>query len=275
MDSNIRQSISTNINSSLQNIPNYNAYNFVEDSLLINSILNSELRNPTDFKQCLNKLRAILREHKKLFCSLFTNLITPYLSVLKSENLFPEEYIFLLVDIIHNKPNIEKYFKKWIKDIIISLLKFYAANVNSKENEQLRQLCLYIEFLFDEFASVDEKSINYFIYLFDNSDVVVQKMSAFFFFKYIYNYDINKIKIIDWGALFESCAETLDNKYTEDNNKAVVEDIFKQLLIYFNKLNVDPNDALIEGKCYNASKFFQTVTGFNTDKSKERLRDYN
>ena len=36
MDLNIRQAISNNINTSLQNIPEYNPYNFVENSLQIN-----------------------------------------------------------------------------------------------------------------------------------------------------------------------------------------------------------------------------------------------
>ena len=80
MDLNIRQALSKTINISLQSLPEYNLYNFVEDSLQINNILHSELRNQSDFKLCLNKLRSILRDNKPLFCSLFTNLIFKYLS---------------------------------------------------------------------------------------------------------------------------------------------------------------------------------------------------
>ena len=50
MDSNIKQSVSNLLNISLQSIPEYNLFNFVEDSLQINNILNSEIRNPSDFK---------------------------------------------------------------------------------------------------------------------------------------------------------------------------------------------------------------------------------
>ena len=102
MDLNTNQLISNEVNSSLQNLPKYILSNFVEDSIKINSILNSELRNPSDFKTSINILRVILRDNKDLFCPLFQNLLKQYLSILGKENLFPEEYIYLLVDILHN-----------------------------------------------------------------------------------------------------------------------------------------------------------------------------
>ena len=274
MDSNIRQAITDQIFTSLKNIPEYNLANFVEDSLQINNILNSELRNLSDFKLCLNKLRAILRDNKPLFCSLFTNLKTKYLLVLSSENMVPEEYIFVLVDILHNKSEIKKYYKKWVEDIIFSLVKFYATNSESKSNEQINKICSYIEFLFDEFIFYDDYSINNFIALFEKENLEIQKMSAFLFFKYIYRYDINKIKIIDWKYFFESCVNILDGKLFEEDNKVVVQDIFKQILVYFNKLNVDPNDVLIEGKNYTSALYFQKITGFNTEKAKNKLKEY-
>ena len=274
MDSNSNQTISNQIITSLKNIPEYNLVNFVEDSLQINNILNSELRNLSDFKLCLNKLRAILRDNKPLFCSLFTNLLPKYLTILSSENMVPEEYIYVLIDIIHNKSEIKKYYKKWIEDIIFSLVKFYAFNAESKSNEQISIICSYIEFLFEESISCDDYSINNFIVLFEKQNISIQKMSAFLFFKYIYRYDINKIKIIDWKYFFESCANILDNKSFGEENKAVVQDIFKQILIYFNKLNVDPNDVLIEGKSYSSALYFQNITGYNTDKAKAKLKEY-
>ena len=202
MELNTRNTISNNINLSLQNIPEYNPCNFVEDALQIKSILTSELRNQSDFKISLNKLRSILRDNKPLFCSLFTNLINSYLSLLSTENTLSEEYIFLLVDIIHNKEQIEKYFKKWIEQILSSLIKFYAKHFETKSIEHINKICSYIEFWIDEFISIDDKSINQLIYLFDDNDIMVQKMSAYFFFKYINKYDINKIKIINWKSFF-------------------------------------------------------------------------
>ena len=59
MDSNIKQSVSNLLNITLQSIPEYNLFNFVEDSIQINNILNSEIRNPSDFKACLNKLKLL------------------------------------------------------------------------------------------------------------------------------------------------------------------------------------------------------------------------
>ena len=273
MDLNLKQSISNNINSSLQSIPEYNPCNFVEDSLQINNILNSAVRNQSDFKLCLNKMRAILRDNKPLFCSLFSNLIYKYLPLLTSENIVPEEYLYILIDIIRNRPQIQKYFNKWIDDILSSLIKFYANNFESKSNEQIKNICSLIEYWIEEFISSDDKSINNFIFLFEKVNIAVQKMSAFLFFKYIYNYDINKIKIIDWKLFFETCAEILENKNVNEDNKAIIQDIFKQILIYFNKVNVDPNDVLIEGNSYEAAKYFQNITGFNVEKAKIKLKE--
>ena len=111
------------------------------------------------------------------------------------------------------------------------------------------------------------------MFLFEQTNVEIQKMSAFFFFKYIYRYDINSLQKIDWKFFFGTCADILDSKYKDDENKNVVNDIFKQILIYFNKLNVDPNDALINGESLTSAKYFQTITGFNTEKAKQKLRD--
>ena len=273
MDLNIRQALSKTINISLQNLPEYNLYNFVEDSLQINNILNSELRNQSDFKLCLNKLRSILRDNKPLFCSLFTNLIFKYLSILSSENIPPEEYMFVLIDILHNKSQIEKYFKKWINQILLALIKFYISNNESKSNEQINKICICIEFWFEEFINIDENCINYFIFLFEQRDNDVQKMSANLFFKYIYRYDINKLKIIDWKLFFGTCADVLENNFLYEENKKEIENIFKKILEYFNYLHVDPNDALKEGKSLTCAKHFQKITGFDTSKAKDELRD--
>lgn len=273
MDLNIRQALSKTINTSLQSIPEYNLYNFVEDSLQISNILNSELRNHSDFKLCLNKLRSILRDNKPLFCSLFTNLIFKYLSILSSENIPPEEYMFVLFDILHNKSQIEKYFKKWINQILLALIKFYISNNESKSNEQINKICICIECWFEEFISIDENCINYFIFLFEQRDNDVQKMSANLFFKYIYRYDINKLKIIDWKLFFGTCTDVLENNFMYEENKKEIENIFKKILEYFNFLHVDPNDALKEGKSLACAKHFQKITGFDTTKAKDELRD--
>lgn len=273
MELNTRNTILNNINLSLQNVPEYNPCNFVEDALQIKSIITSELRNQSDFKLSLNKLRSILRDNKPLFCSLFTNLINPYLSLLSNENVLSEEYIYLLVDILHNKQEIEKYFKKWIEQILSSLIAFYAKNFESKNIDHINKTCSYIEFWIDEFISIDDKSINQLIYLFDDNDIKVQKMSAFFFFKYINRYDINKIKIINWKSFFEICADALESRLFLEENKNVINDIFKQIYEYFKQIKVDPNDALVEGKSLSAAKYFQSITGLDTSKAKEKLRD--
>lgn len=273
MELNTRNTISNNINLSLQNIPEYNPCNFVEDALQIKGIITSELRNQSDFRISLNKLRSILRDNKPLFCSLFTNLINPYLTLLSNENAISEEYIFLLVDILHNKEEIEKYFKKWIEQILSSLIKFYAKNFESKSIEHINKICTYIEFWIDEFISIDDKSINHLIYLFDDNDIMIQKMSAFFFFKYINKYDINQIKIINWKSFFEICAEALENRLLLEENKEVIHDIFKQIFEYFKQIKVDPNDALAEGRSLSAAKYFQSITGLDTSRAKEKLRD--
>lgn len=273
MDSNLRQAISSSINTSLQNMPEYNSCNFVEDSLQINNIINTELRNQSDFKLCLNKLRVILRDNKPLFCSLFINLLPKYLSLLSSENMVPEEYLFVLIDIIHNHSQIKKYYNKWIEEILSSLINFYVSNAQSKSIEQINKLCLIIEFLFEDFVSCDEDSINNFILLFKKNNIKIQKMSALLFFKYIYRYDINKIKLIDWKLFFETCVDVLDNNLKDEENKTEIQNIFKQLLSYFNKLNVDPNDVLIKAKSFNGAKYFQMITGFNMEKSKNILKE--
>ena len=141
MELNTNQTISNEINSSLQKIPKYNPTNFVEDCLQINALLNSELRNQSDFKICLNILRAILRDNKTLFGPLFQNLIKQYLSILDKENIVPEEYIFLLVDILHNKSAIKIsywhyygqkiYFKGKTENNII-VYKLYYSNYIDK-----------------------------------------------------------------------------------------------------------------------------------------------
>ena len=185
MDLNLKQSISNNINSSLQSIPEYNPCNFVEDSLQINNILNSAVRNQSDFKLCLNKMRAILRDNKPLFCSLFSNLIYKYLSLLTSENIVPEEHLYILIDIIRNRPQIQKYFNKWIDDILSSLIKFYANNFESKSNEQLKNICSLIEYWIEEFIFSDDKSINNFIFLFEKTNIGVQKKIGNYFSKLV------------------------------------------------------------------------------------------
>lgn len=273
MDSNLRQAISSSINRSLENIPEYNPCNFVEDSLQINNIINTELRNQSDFKLCLNKLRVILRDNKPLFCSLFTNLLPKYLSLLSSENMIPEEYLYIFIDILHNHSQIKKYYNKWIEEILSSLIKFYASNSDSKSIEQINKLSLIIEFWFEEFVSCDDDSINNFILLFNKNNITIQKMSALLFFKYIFRYDINKITLIDWKLFFEVCVGVLDNSLKDEENKAEIQNIFNQILIYFNKLNVDPNDVLIKAKSFNGAKYFQMITGFNMDKSKNMLKE--
>ena len=272
MEPKVKEMINNNIITSLKNIKEYNSLNFVEDSLQLKNILTSELRNRTDLKTCLNNLRALLRDNKPLFCSLFTNLIKPYLSVLKSENILTEEYIYVLVDILHNKSQIEKYYKKWIKDIIGDLLIFYGQFRESKINEQITSICGYIEYLFDEFITIDEKGINLFVSFFDSMDLIQQKMAGNFFFKYINRYDVNKINIIDWKNFFNICTDALEDKYNEEETKKVIHDIFNQIYKYFQQLKLNPNDALISAGNLEAAKYFQTITGFNTEDAKSKLR---
>ena len=272
MSLNLHQAISNEIKSSLDQIPKYILNNFVEDCIKINTILNSELRNQSDFKICLNILRAILRDNKTLFGPLFQNLIKQYLSILDKENIVPEEYIFLLVDILHNKVAIKKYFKKWNYTILEKLIIFNGNHMEEKENTQISKICGYIEYWFDEYISLNDDSINSFINFFDSRNLNLQKISAFYFFKYIYLYDIKKITLIDWKDFFDKSASVLDNNLSEDENKVVIKDIFQQIYIYFQKVNVDPNDVLVEGGSLNAAKYFEKFNGYNTEKAKEQLR---
>ena len=272
MSLNLHQAISNEIKSSLDQIPKYILNNFVEDCIKINTILNSELRNQSDFKICLNILRAILRDNKTLFGPLFQNLIKQYLSILDKENIVPEEYIFLLVDILHNKVAIKKYFKKWNYSILEKLIIFNGNHMEEKDNTQISKICGYIEYWFDEYISLNDDSINSFINFFDSRNLNLQKISAFYFFKYIYLYDIKKITLIDWKDFFDKCASVLDNNLSEDENKVVIKDIFQQIYIYFQKVNVDPNDVLVEGGSLNSAKYFEKFNGYNTEKAKEQLR---
>ena len=272
MELNTNQIISNEIISSLQKIPKYNQTNFVDDCLKINTILNSELRNQSDFKSCLNLLRSILRDNKILFCPLFQNLINKYLSIIEKENIVPVEYIFLLVDILDNKLEIKKYYKKWNYKILATLMAFSGINMNEKNNEQISKICQYIQFWFDKYIASNDDCINSFVNFFDSRNLNLQKISAFYFFKYVYLYDINKIKLIDWKNFFGRCCIVIEDNLSEEDNKVVVKDIFQQIYIYFQKLNVDPNDALIEGNSLNAAKYFEQFNGFNTERAKEHLR---
>ena len=273
MELKIDQEISNQINSTLSTIPKYNQSNFVEDSIQINNILNSELRNISNFKTSINILRAILRDNKTLFCPLFQNIIYKYLLILEKENLVPEEYIFLLVDILHHKSDIKKYYNKWIYQIQISLMKFSWNHLEQKNEGQIDKISKYVSFWFDEYININPDNINSFANFFNNyTDVNLQKISAFFFFKYVYLYDINKITIIDWKHFFNACEALLENSLSEEENKSVIKDIFKQIFIYFQKLNVDPNDVLIKSGSLNAAKYFEQYTGYNTNKAKEYLR---
>ena len=272
MELNTNQIISNEIISSLQKIPKYNQTNFVDDCLKINTILNSELRNQSDFKSCLNLLRSILRDNKILFCPLFQNLINKYLSIIERENIVPVEYIFLLVDILDNKLEIKKYYKKWNYKILATLMAFSGINMNEKNNEQISKICQYIQFWFDKYIASNDDCINSFVNFFDSRNLNLQKISAFYFFKYVYLYDINKIKLIDWKNFFGRCCTVIEDNLSEEDNKVVVKDIFQQIYIYFQKLNVDPNDALIEGNSLNAAKYFEQFNGFNTERAKEHLR---
>ena len=275
MELNTNQTISNEINSSLQKIPKYNPTNFVEDCLQINTLLNSELRNQSDFKSCLNLLRAILRDNKALFGPLFHNLIKRYLEILEKENIVPEEYFFLLVDIISNKSEIKKYYKKWNFKILETLILFSGIHMEEKENEQIIKICKYIQYWFDTYISLNDDCINNFVNFFEARNLNLQKISAFYFFKYVYLYDINKIELIDWKNFFEKCNSVLESNLIEEQNKDVIINIFKELYTYFGKLNVDPNFVLIKGKSLDAAKNFEKITGFNTEKAKEELRSSN
>ena len=247
--------------------------NFVEDSIKINSILNSELRNPSDFKTSINILRVILRDNKDLFCPLFQNLLKQYLSILGKENLFPEEYIYLLVDILHNKLTIGKYYQKWIYKILENLIIFSSMHMEEKENQQIIKLNKYIQYWFDEFILSNDDCINSFVNFFDSTNINLIKISAFYFFKYVYLYDFNKIKLIDWKNFFAKCVQGFENNLIiDDENKDVIQNIFKEVYKYFQKVKVDPNDALIEGGSLQAAKYFEQFNNFNTERAKEHIR---
>ncbi len=273
MDLNTNQLISNEVNSSLKNLPKYILTNFVEDSIKINSILNSELRNPSDFKTSINILRVILRDNKDLFCPLFQNLLKQYLSILGKENLFPEEYIYLLVDILHNKLTIGKYYQKWIYKILENLIIFSSMHMEEKENQQIIKLNKYIQYWFDEFILSNDDCINSFVNFFDSTNINLIKISAFYFFKYVYLYDFNKIKLIDWKNFFAKCVQGFENNLIiDDENKDVIQNIFKEVYKYFQKVKVDPNDALIEGGSLQAAKYFEQFNNFNTERAKEHIR---
>ena len=213
-----------------------------------------------------------MRDNKILFCPLFQNLIKQYLSILEKENIVPEEYIFLLVDIINNKLEIKKYYKKWNFKILETLMIFNGIHMEQNKNEQISKICQYIQFFFDIYISSNDDCINSFVNFFDSRNLNLQKISAFYFFKYIYLYDINKIKIIDWKNFFEKCCSTIENNLIDADNKEIIKEIFKQIYIYFQKVNVDPNDVLIEGYSINAAKYFEQFTGFNTQRAKDEIR---
>jgi hypothetical protein len=273
MDLNTNQLISNEVNSSLKKLPKYILTNFVEDSIKINSILNSELRNPSDFKTSINILRVILRDNKDLFCPLFQNLLKQYLSILGKENLFPEEYIYLLVDILHNKLTIGKYYQKWIYKILENLIIFSSMHMEEKENQQIIKLNKYIQYWFDEFILSNDDCINSFVNFFDSTNINLIKISAFYFFKYVYLYDFNKIKLIDWKNFFAKCVQGFENNLIiDDENKDVIQNIFKEVYKYFQKVKVDPNDALIEGGSLQAAKYFEQFNNFNTERAKEHIR---
>ena len=273
MDLNTNQLISNEVNSSLQNLPKYILTNFVEDSIKINSILNSELRNPSDFKTSINILRVILRDNKDLFCPLFQNLLKQYLSILGKENLFPEEYIYLLVDILHNKLTIGKYYQKWIYKILENLIIFSSMHMEEKENQQIIKLNKYIQYWFDEFILSNDDCINSFVNFFDSTNINLIKISAFYFFKNFYLYNFKKIKLIDQKNFLAKCVKGFENNLIiDDENKDVIQNIFKEVYKYFQKVKVDPNDALIEGGSLQAAKYFEQFNNFNTERAKEHIR---
>jgi hypothetical protein len=99
------------------------------------------------------------------------------------------------------------------------------------------------------------------------------KISAFYFFKYVYLYDFNKIKLIDWKNFFAKCVQGFENNLIiDDENKDVIQNIFKEVYKYFQKVKVDPNDALIVGGSLQAAKYFEQFNNFNTERAKEHIR---
>ena len=154
---------------------------------------------------------------------------------------------------------------------------FSGDHMNEKENNQIANICRYIQYFFDDYISLDDDHINKFMEFFGTIDVTkylkLKKYSAFYFFKYIYLYDINKIKLINWKFFFEICASSLDNRYLDEENKNVIIDIFKQIYIYFLKVKIEPNDALVEGNSINAAKYFEQINNYNTENAKEQIRN--
>ena len=275
MELKIDQEILNQVNISLQNIPKYNLANFVDDSVQIDTMLNSELRSISDFKNCINKLRSLLRDNIKIFCALFQNIIVKYLLILENENVVPDEYIFLLFDILHNRENLKKKYEVWIEYILKSLMLFSWNHLEQNNEGQVGVICKLVSVWFDHFINLYSDSINNFIIFFDSigtNSVKMQKISAFFFFKYIYLYDINKINLINWKFFFKQCTEKYEKNIMTEENKNVINDIFQQIFKYFQKMNIDPNDVLTDSNSLLGAKYFEKLTGYNTSKARENIR---
>ena len=75
--------------------------------------------------------------------------------------------------------------------------------MEEKENEQIIKICKYIQYWFDTYISLNDDCINNFVNFFEARNLNLQKISAFYFFKYVYLYDINKIELIDWKNFFQ------------------------------------------------------------------------
>ena len=146
-------------------------------------------------------------------------------------------------------------------------------HMEEKENQQIIKLNKYIQYWFDEFILSNDDCINSFVNFFDSTNINLIKISAFYFFKYVYLYDFNKIKLIDWKNFFAKCVQGFENNLIiDDENKDVIQNIFKEVYKYFQKVKVDPNDALIEGGSLQAAKYFEQFNNFNTERAKEHIR---
>lgn len=279
MEPNQKQNVINYIESTLNNIEKYNFNLFVEDSIEMKTIFDSINKNQSYLILCINKLRAILRDNKKVFCPLFANLFEKYLLIFKAENQIPNESLFLIFDILKtNKENpnsLKNYFKeKWYDSILNSLITLYSLLMSSNDNENLKLTFCYVDFLLEIIIDSDKKNINSFILHFVSEKKYLQKISAFLFFKYLNRFSTKEeiIKDIQWESLFNNCTKILRNEKYDNETKKTCSDIYIQIYQYFqDKTNILDN-ILFKGDI-NSATDFQKITGYDTTTVKKDIRE--
>lgn len=248
---NIQKEVLNSLNFSLTTIPPYNFTDFVEDAVFIKSVFTSSNKSKQNLVISLNKLRAILRDNTKIFCSLFHNLIFNFLQILDNENNFsnlPNECFLLIFDIVKKQKDIKSYYyKDWFIPLFNKLIVIFGFL--QETNSTNTYIYHYISLLFNFLINEDKKNINYFIMCFDKQKLILQKTSAFLFFENLNKFNRDDFKEVDWELLFNRCNYVINEKDAEKfvnddlkneirKRKEICQQIFKQLLIVFDEKHV-------------------------------------